>query len=305
MSRSVAFRRMATVLMLVLAIAVSLQSTAVAVPPFGPDDAELTILVMDPMAGPLACDCVQGYAQRRYEELSKHLTRETKLTCRVVWYESLELAIHHAGSSQIDLVIGKDSVIRAQAEAAKLDLIPLVSLTDKEGSTMQRGLFVVTKNSNAASLLDLDACQVYFGPPDCDEKYAAAIAKLRDVEVAVRTAGTCESCSVAARKLLEASNQQQLATVISSYAAPLLEGCGTIKKGDLRVIGETDPVRFVSAFANKKLDQAKTAAIQNALLKLSEHSELLKSLESRDGFVEYGLADPVKQIDEVKKKVTQ
>jgi len=45
-----------------------------------------------------------------------------------------------------------------------------------------------------------------------------------------------------------AQERRPAATVISSYAQPLLEGCGTIKKGDLRVIGETDPMPFVVAF---------------------------------------------------------
>ena len=52
------------------------------------------------------------------------------------------------------------------------------------------------------------------------------------------------------------------AAVISSYAAPLLEGCGTIKKGDLRVVGETEPVPFVAAFATNLLNEDEQAEVQ-------------------------------------------
>ena len=33
------------------------------------DDSKLVLVVMDPLSAPLACDCVEGYAQRKYEKL--------------------------------------------------------------------------------------------------------------------------------------------------------------------------------------------------------------------------------------------
>ena len=42
--------------------------------------------------------------------------------------------------------------------------------------------------------------------------------------------------------------EKPTAAVISSYAAALLEGCGTIEKGAIRIIGETEPVPFVTVF---------------------------------------------------------
>jgi hypothetical protein len=53
----------------------------------------LTLIVMDPMAAPLACDCVKGYAQRKYEELGKFLTSQLGLHVNVVWAESLAAAM--------------------------------------------------------------------------------------------------------------------------------------------------------------------------------------------------------------------
>jgi len=74
------------------------------------------------------------------------------------------------------------------------------------------------------------------------------------------------------------------ATVISSYAAPLLEGCGTIKKGDLRVLGTTDPVPFVAAFVADSLPASDREAIVQALLKVGEQADLLAALETKSGF---------------------
>ena len=38
----------------------------------------LTLVVMDPLAAPLSCPCVEGYAQRDYEKLATFLRDELK-----------------------------------------------------------------------------------------------------------------------------------------------------------------------------------------------------------------------------------
>src|SRR5947199_325677 len=57
---------------------------------------------------------------------------------------------------------------------------------------------------------------------------------------------TCSACSDGAETILQLGKDVRAATVISSYAAPLLEGCGHVKKGDLRIVGATAPVPFVT-----------------------------------------------------------
>ena len=150
-----------------------------AVEPYGPDDAKITIIVMDPMALPLACDCVQGYAQRKYERLADYLKESLGETVRVVWGESLERIIKDQAKGKATLVIGKDSVVRHGAIQAKLELMPIAHLTDMAGGIKQHGLFVVRQNDKAVSLLDLDGYKVFWGPDDCDEKAAAPRAKLK------------------------------------------------------------------------------------------------------------------------------
>ncbi len=74
--------------------------------------------------------------------------------------------------------------------------------------------------------------------------------------------------------------------MISSYALALLEGCGTIKKGDLRVVGETEEVPFITCFVSSSLDSSVQAAIREALVK-SKDPALLTALESKAGFALY------------------
>jgi ABC-type phosphate/phosphonate transport system substrate-binding protein len=96
---------------------------------------------------------------------------------------------------------------------------------------------------------------------------------------------TCAACSDGATKILELGPQARTATVISSYAAPLLEGCGTVKKGDLKVIGTTADVPFVEAFVSEALPAAEQAKVQAALTKMGTDIELLQAMESLLGFV--------------------
>lgn len=73
--------------------------------------------------------------------------------------------------------------------------------------------------------------------------------------------------------------------MISSYAKPLLEGCGTVQKGDLRVIGETDPVPFVEAFITDNVPQAERAKLAAALIKATTDPAMRIALETKNGFV--------------------
>ncbi len=85
--------------------------------------------------------------------------------------------------------------------------------------------------------------------------------------------------------LLELPAETHAAAVISSYAQPLLEGCGSVNKGDLRVIGQTGQVPFVTAFVREDLPQPTRSAIESALLDTGSDPNLLRQLETQKGFV--------------------
>ncbi len=248
----------------------------------------LRLVVMDPLAAPLSCPCVEGYAQRKYEVLAEYLGKQLGRQVTVSFGESLKDAIKKAEWTRADLIIGKDSVVRADAAKLKIDPVALAQLTGKEGKTTQTGLIVVRSGDSAQEVQDLVGYRILFGPPECDEKFAAARALLVEagVEVlAAKQAETSAACSDGACKIVDWGESERAAAVISSYAAPLLEGCGTIQKGDLRVVGETAPVPFVTAFANGDLPEKEQQAMAQALLTVGGRSELLIALETLGGFV--------------------
>ncbi len=49
----------------------------------------LTMVVMDPLALPLSCPCVKGYAQRDYDQLGKYLAKQLKTPVTVVFQRQL------------------------------------------------------------------------------------------------------------------------------------------------------------------------------------------------------------------------
>lgn len=251
-----------------------------------PDSAKLTLVVMDPLAAPLSCPCVKGYAQRDYDQLGKYLEGQLGRPVAVAYSDSLAKALKDKTSGKADIIIGKRSVVLADAKANQLSVTGVASLTGKDGLTTQTGLIVVPKNDPAKTVADLKGYRIIFGTPECDEKYAAPLDLLKQHRVpAPSKLETCAACSDGATTILELGPNVRAATVISSYAAPLLEGCGTIQKGDLRVVGTTAPVAFIDAFVADAVSPADRTAIQKALLKLVEHPPLLVALETQKGFV--------------------
>lgn len=251
------------------------------------DESPFVLVVMDPLAAPLSCPCVEGYAQRKYEFLSAYLSKELKHPVEVVFAESLSTAMKQSkGAAHI--IVGKDSVVRSDAKKAKLSLEPVANLTGKDGSITQTGLIVVRTADPAKNVSDLKDYRIFFGPAECDEKYAAPLALL--TASGYKTPAKIEisnACSDGACKIIELGKDARSAAVISSYAAPLLEGCGTIKKGDLRVVAETKPVPFVAAFTTDQLNGEQSKQAAAALLAVGADPELCLALETLVGFLPY------------------
>ncbi len=246
----------------------------------------LTIVVMDPLAKPLSCPCVEGYAQRDYEKLAEFLHERTGREFETVFSESLPELLRDKTDGRADVVIGKESVVNADIKSAGLALSPVAKLTGKHGTTSQTGLVVVRSSDSAQRIEDLTGYRILFGPEECDEKHSAAVRLLADANIALPDElETTEACSDGACKIIEWGDDERAAAVISSYAKPLLEGCGTIEKGDLRIVAETAPVPFITAFVSQSLDEQLQRELQTALLQVGENKDLRRSLESLRGFV--------------------
>jgi outer membrane protein assembly factor BamB/ABC-type phosphate/phosphonate transport system substrate-binding protein len=237
----------------------------------------LVMVVMDPLAAPLSCPCVKGYAQRDYGKLRDFLAERLGRPVVVRYGESLAQAVAKTADRAGDIVVGKRSVVVADAARAGQQLVPIADLTGKDGSTGQRGLIVVRDADPARTVADLRGYRIILGPADAVEKHAAA----RDL----LAAPISEACSDGATEVVEAAAEARIAAVISSYARPLLEGCGTIEKGDLRVVGETGDVPFITAFVAERLDATLRGRIRDALLEVRSQPLLRLELESKSGFV--------------------
>lgn len=247
----------------------------------------LTLVVMDPLSKPLSCDCVRGYAQREYTLLADHLQKSLGRPVNVVWFESLSDALDETGG-KADLVIGKHSVVQMQGKQAELSLRPVARLTDGEGEVTQHGLIVVRQDDSAKQIADLSGYRVFFGDASAEEKAAAAEQVIQAAGVSVpEDRERFGACSVAAVKLVELPDDVKAAAVISSYAEPLLSGCGSIKPDDLRILGRTKEVPFVTAFVSESLADADRSAIADALMTAGEQPEILVGLETLAGFIEW------------------
>lgn len=267
------------------AMAVTVGSVIHAAEPTGAKP--LTMVVMDPLAAPLSCPCVKGYAQRDYKVLAKHLEAKLGRPVLVFFGESLTNTLVKKSNGEADIIIGKESVVRFEAKENKLDVAPVASLTGKDGKTTMTGLVVVAAKDPALSAADLKGYSIIFGEPSADEKHAAAVTLMKDLGVALpKKLETCVACTDGATKVVAGGKaNQKIATVISSYAQPLLEGCGTIEKGDLRVVGETDPVPFIVAFVNEKIPVSVRETIQQSLMSIGSDKAILTALETKEGFV--------------------
>lgn len=249
-------------------------------------DPGITVVVMDPLCDRLACACVKGYAQRNYEALGKFLNSKLAQPVKVVYGEDLARALDTPSIGNVALIIGKSSVVKFDAAECRMKVRPIARLTGKDGSTTVTGLFVVRKSDPAKRLADLKGRTIFFGSPDADEKSRGAFEALRSVGIIVpKKVKTFEGCSDSALAVIESKQHPAPAGVISSYAAALIEGCGTVPKGSLRIVGKTAPFPFVTAFATGYANEALAKRIQKALMSLRESPELLRVMESKSGFV--------------------
>ncbi len=247
--------------------------------------AQLSILVADPLAKGMACECVAGFAQRRYDALA--LALEKRLRFPVKTFQGAKLSAYWSDDQKVSLIVGKYSDVVFQSREMGRPVYPIATLTDSRGLTTLQGLFVVRAGNAARTLSDLQGYRVIFGPKSCDEKHRAAIDALRAAGVTlpdVESLETVPSCTDGANQLMKLTDGDKVVTVISDYAKTLLEGCHSIPKDSLRVIGRTEPVPFVTVFATDEVAPELRSTIQQELLAGNRFPTLLRLLESKNGF---------------------
>ncbi len=248
----------------------------------------LTLVVMDPLAAPLAGEAVPAEARRKYELLGNALSQKLQRPVSVYWSASLVQTLEEKSKGSADLIIGPHSVVVGESRRAERSFVPVASLTGLEGSTLQTGLIVVRSENPAHTVSDLAGYRIFFGPDVCEEKSQAALDLLGQSDVpAPLPRETCATCLKATKKLLDLEADVKAAAVISSSSAALLTGHGPVPPGALRVIGVTDPVPFITAFLNADLPASDQTAIRQVLLTVQNDPPLKSALQTAGGFIAY------------------
>jgi outer membrane protein assembly factor BamB len=245
----------------------------------------IMLVVMDPLAKELACACVKGYGQRDYRKLAARLETALKQRVSIEFSDDLSDSMAGASPGQEVIVIGDQSLVAHGAKLASLKCHPVCELTGLDGDTTLAGLFVARSKDPARELKDIGGRKIFFGLAAADEKHAAALASLR--AAGVETSAQPEqrgSYSEAALDVLDSQSSPPPVALIPSYALRLLEGCGSITPGDLKVIGKTPPAPFITVFVADKIPAEKEQRILKALLGIKSDTKLLKAMESRNGF---------------------
>lgn len=245
----------------------------------------LVLVVMDPLAKEMACACVKGYAQRDYRKLARHLEASLKQSVVVEFSDDLTETLKLIGAGREIVVAGDQSLVEHGANEARLACHPIAMLTDLNGETELTASIVVRSEDTAKELKDINGRKIFFGLSSADKKLDAAVETLRAAGVRLPDKlDTRSAYSDAALDMLDSSATPPPVAVIPSYALPLLEGCGSVKPGNLRVIGTSRAVPFITLFVSDNIATAKEEGVRKALLDIKNDAQLLKAMESRDGF---------------------
>ncbi|MBI3921094.1 MAG: PQQ-binding-like beta-propeller repeat protein [Armatimonadetes bacterium] len=237
------------------------------------------LAILDPLARENACPCMKNYAQRDYGALATHLGARLRRRVKLAFGENPKEAEEQLGHEP-DLLIGPKSLL-ASAGQPLGRLIAL--LTDREGVTTVRGLFVVRADAPARRLADLRGRSLLMGPKNAEERHEIAFAAMRASGVEVP--GDPQTRETSAEAAAEVAEREADAAVISSYSLPLLIGCKLIGPSELRVIGHTEPVPFIAAYATRRVPPNEFPSVRHALLSIRNDADLLRKLESTNGFV--------------------
>jgi outer membrane protein assembly factor BamB len=257
----------------------------------------LTLIVTDPLARELACACVKGFGQRDYRKLSNLLASKLGERVSIEFSDDLADTIKLLdGPDGEFLVIGDRSLVAHAAAGAGLKCKPLCELSDRDGATALSASFVVRSDDPAKELKDISGRKLLVGLAEADQKFAAAMSTLRAAGVDVPKPEKHLGYNDAALDLLDSEAAPLPVAVLPGYAMALLQGCGSVKPGNLKVLAKTEPTPFITVFVSENVNGDKRKKILNALLDVKNDSALLEALESKEGFKEIKAAASNKNV---------
>src|SRR5437868_5309289 len=217
--------------------------------------------------------------------MAARMQKANKQPVSIEFSDDLAESIAGVNSGREVIVVGDQSLVAHGAKKAELKCHPLCELTGLDGSTTLSGSFVARSDDPAKELKDIISRKIFIGLADTDEKHAAALTALRSAGLEPSAKPEQRgSFNEAALDMLDSQLSPPPVAVIPSYALRLLEGCGSVKPGNLKVIGETKPVPFITLFVSDTIPAEKQEKIFKSLLGVKDDPKLLKAMESRDGF---------------------
>ncbi|MGV3754650.1 MAG: PQQ-binding-like beta-propeller repeat protein [Verrucomicrobiota bacterium] len=246
--------------------------------------APVVLVVMDPLAKELACACMKGYGQRDYRKLAARLGTALKQEVSIEFSDDLAETMAVIGPGQEVVVIGEHSKVLKGAKTAGLKVRAVSELTDQEGETVMTGSIVAQAKDTAKEMKDITGRKIFFGLADTEANQAALSATLQGAGLKTLAQEKRDQYTDAALDVLDSTETALPVAVIPSYALRLLEGCGSVKPGELKVLGKTQAVPFITVFLNDAIASDKEQKILKSLFGLKDDAKLLKEMESRDGF---------------------
>lgn len=229
----------------------------------------LLIGVNDPLCKRCACSCVGDSAIRAYDGTAAKVAADAGLTLEFKYYEEDSLMREDVLAGRLDGLIAKTWTGAALAREAgrKFDRIADVRMPAGEKDGLA-GVFVVPATSKVKTLADLRGRRVVFGPKSAYEKSWSAFSSLEAAGVKLTDVKADEvpSCKTAVVQLME---DRADVAVISSYAVRY--GCvGVVaEKGDIREIGATPAIPFISVFVDERVPGETRARLRRTLPALS------------------------------------
>jgi len=244
----------------------------------------ILLIVTDPLSRELACACVKGFGQRDYRKLASWLQLKLQEPVSIEYSDDLAESMAGVSPGREVIVIGDRSLVRHDVQRTGRKYEPICDLTDQEGETNLQALFIVRSDDSANQLSDLRGRKIFFGLPEADEKFPAALESLRSAGISIKKPDKRGSYSDVALDLLDSDDSPPPVAAVPGYALRLLNACGSVKPGSFRVIGKTPAAPFITAFLSDTFAPQKKKAVQDGLLAVNGDPRMLQVLESKAGF---------------------
>jgi outer membrane protein assembly factor BamB len=249
----------------------------------------LRLVVADPLCRPWAGTATKSERRRDYGPLAAFLEVRLSRPIELLYSDDLGHTLPENRGS-FDLIAGQASVVSFAADQVKETVRPVVRLAGRDGTTEVCGLFVVRESDPARTIGDLADHRIVFGPPQEEERRAAALTMLTESGITpippLRMIVNCRDAIQAVAK------GDADAAVVPDYARSLLEGQETESKESLRVVGRTAPLPFITVFVTGRVGPQTEQTILNALLSVAQDSQVLTALGSQTGFVAWDAQPP-------------